>query len=120
MEACAFRDAKKDNVTFKRHPELEVVGVSADDTAKQASFADQYNLPYPIVSDKDGVARKAYAVDKAFFGLSDGRETFFIDRQGVVRGVCRKNLQFRWVRHIYTFGHELTSLAHMLTSSKTC
>ncbi len=48
MEACAFRDAKKENVTFRRHPELEVVGVSADDTAKQASFADQFNLLNPM------------------------------------------------------------------------
>lgn len=27
-EACAFRDAKAENQTFKRHPELEVVGIS--------------------------------------------------------------------------------------------
>lgn len=39
-------------------------------------------------------------MDKAFFGMSDGRETFFIDRNGVVRGSCRKNLQFRLVIHV--------------------
>jgi hypothetical protein len=28
MEACAFRDAQVENVTFKRHPDLCVVGIS--------------------------------------------------------------------------------------------
>ena len=28
MQACAMRDAKEKNATFKRHPELEVVGIS--------------------------------------------------------------------------------------------
>ena len=28
MQACAMRDAQEKNATFKRHPELEVVGIS--------------------------------------------------------------------------------------------
>ncbi|GFZ51381.1 hypothetical protein JCM24511_09143 [Saitozyma sp. JCM 24511] len=94
MEACAFRDAQVENVTFKRHPDLCVVGISGDPTAKQASFADQHNLKYPILSDADGAARKAYGVGKAFFGMAEGRETFFIDAKGIVRGVYVKNLGF--------------------------
>lgn len=67
----------------------------ADPTAKQASFADQHNLKYPILSDADGAARKAYGVGKAFFGMAEGRETFFIDAKGIVRGVFVKNLGFQ-------------------------
>jgi peroxiredoxin len=66
-----------------------------DPTAKQASFADQHNLRYPILSDADGAARKAYGVGKAFFGMAEGRETFFIDAKGIVRGVYVKNLGFQ-------------------------
>ncbi|WVR08715.1 hypothetical protein IAU60_005773 [Kwoniella sp. DSM 27419] len=92
MEACGFRDAQAQNIVFKRHANLEVVGVSGDDTAKQASFADQYNLPYPILSDPKGEARKLYQVGTAFFGLTPGRETFFIDDKGVIRGKCDKSI----------------------------
>jgi peroxiredoxin Q/BCP len=52
-------------------------------------------LKYPILSDQDGAARKAYAVGKAFFGMAEGRETFFIDAKGIVRGVYVKNLGFQ-------------------------
>ncbi|WWC72677.1 uncharacterized protein I206_106641 [Kwoniella pini CBS 10737] len=92
MEACSFRDAQAQNIVFKRNPELAVIGVSGDPTAKQQSFADQYKLSYPILSDTDNKARQAYGVGKSFFGLSAGRETFFIDKQGIVRGVCDKSI----------------------------
>jgi len=59
-----------------------------DATPAQSSFVDQYNLGYPILSDADGSARKAYHVSKSAFGLIEGRETFFIDSQGVIRDVC--------------------------------
>jgi peroxiredoxin Q/BCP len=47
-----------------------------------------------VLSDADGIARKAYGVGRAFFGLADGRETFFIDAKGIVRGQFEKALGF--------------------------
>ncbi|WRT70834.1 uncharacterized protein IL334_007833 [Kwoniella shivajii] len=91
-EACSFRDAQTQNIVFKRNSNLVVVGISSDATTKQSSFADQYNLPYPILSDSDGSARKTYGVGKAFLGMTPGRETFFIDDKGIIRGVCDKAL----------------------------
>ncbi|KAK1923182.1 thioredoxin-like protein [Papiliotrema laurentii] len=91
-QACSFRDAKADSITFKRYPELEVVGISADSTSAQASFADTNNLEYPILSDPKDETRKAYKVSRDFFGLAPGRETFFIDTKGIVRGVCESAL----------------------------
>ncbi|OCF56205.1 hypothetical protein V866_005183 [Kwoniella sp. B9012] len=91
-EACSFRDAQTQNIVFKRSPNLLVVGISGDATTKQSLFADQYNLPYPILSDVDNSARKLYGVGKAFLGLTPGRETFFIDEKGIVKGVCDKAL----------------------------
>ncbi|WWC92442.1 uncharacterized protein L201_007400 [Kwoniella dendrophila CBS 6074] len=91
-EACSFRDAQVENITFKRNPNLVVVGISGDATTKQSSFADQYKLPYPILSDITNEARKLYGVGKAFLGLTPGRETFFIDDKGIIKGVCDKSI----------------------------
>ncbi|WVQ70806.1 hypothetical protein IAR50_000328 [Cryptococcus sp. DSM 104548] len=92
MEACSLRDARINNIVFQRHPELEVVGVSGDPTDKQTKFADDHRLPYPILSDADGQARKLYGVGTQFFGLTPARETFFIDGKGVVRGICDSSI----------------------------
>jgi peroxiredoxin len=43
-----------------------------DSTAKQQSFADQYELPYKMMSDADEAARRSFKVDKAFMGLVPG------------------------------------------------
>ncbi|ODN83093.1 hypothetical protein L202_01306 [Cryptococcus amylolentus CBS 6039] len=92
MEACSLRDARVNNIVFQRHPELEVVGVSGDPTDKQTKFADEHGLSYPILSDIDGQARKLYGVGSQFFGMTPGRETFFIDEKGIVRGVCDSSI----------------------------
>jgi peroxiredoxin len=44
-----------------------------------------------MLSDESGEARKAYSVGRGLMGLSEGRVTFFIDSQGVVRYVLRSN-----------------------------
>jgi peroxiredoxin Q/BCP len=38
-----------------------------------------------MLSDQSGEARKAYSVGRGLMGISEGRVTFFIDSQGVVR-----------------------------------
>jgi peroxiredoxin len=40
-----------------------------------------------MLSDESGEARKAYSVNRGLMGLSEGRVTFFIDSEGVVRYV---------------------------------
>jgi hypothetical protein len=63
---------------FSSHPipshpvSFNPISSATDSTAKQQSFADQYKLPYRIISDADESARKAYKVDKAFMGLVPG------------------------------------------------
>jgi peroxiredoxin Q/BCP len=42
-----------------------------------------------MLSDESGEARKAYSVGRGLMGLTEGRITFFIDSQGVVRYVLR-------------------------------
>ena len=45
------------------------------------------HLKYPLLSDEDGEARKAYSVGKGLLGLSEGRVTYFINKDGTVRYV---------------------------------
>ncbi len=43
-------------------------------------------MKYPVLSDANGEARKAYHVGKGLFGLAEtARVTFFVDSKGVVR-----------------------------------
>jgi len=92
-EACSFRDSYEDFVEAG----AVVIGVSADSAASHQSFARRHNLPFTLVSDEDGALRKAFDVPP-FFGLLDGRVTYVIDRDGVVRHVFSD--RFSAERHV--------------------
>lgn len=45
-----------------------------------------FSLPqFPVLSDPDHVAYKAFGVGKSMLGLTDARTTFVVDGKGVVR-----------------------------------
>ncbi|KAF8508189.1 thioredoxin-like protein [Hysterangium stoloniferum] len=92
-EACSFRDALKDSEIFKRS-EIEIVGISGDAVTKQKEFVDQHGLPFPVLSDANGVARKAYSVKKGLLGITEGRVTFFIDSKGIVKDVLSSVINY--------------------------
>jgi peroxiredoxin Q/BCP len=81
-EACAFRD----NYEVFAEAGAEVIGVSSDSVDRHAAFATHHSLPFTLVSDADGVARKAYGVPSVL-GMLPGRVTYVIDRTGTVRHV---------------------------------
>lgn len=87
-EACAFRD----RFAQFRHLSAQVLGVSSDSEASHRAFRAKYNLPFPLLSDPGGKVRKLYGV-KSTLGLIPGRETFVIDREGVVREVFSSQFQ---------------------------
>jgi thioredoxin-dependent peroxiredoxin len=82
---------------------ITVVGIAPDAIAAVQTFATKHNVTvrelrnppftmttddecqYPMLSDASGEARKAYDVPRGMMGLTEGRVTFFIDSQGVVR-----------------------------------
>lgn len=81
-EACTFRDDlhKLEKLGAK------VVGVSVDDGKSHAEFAKKYNLPFPLLSDKDGVVAKQYGALSDFLVIKMAkRYTFLIDDNGVLR-----------------------------------
>lgn len=84
-EACSFRD----NITPIRKMGAEVVGVSLDSITSHEKFTTKYNLPFPLISDKEKHVAKAYGVLKDT-GTSASRVTFIIDKKGKVAKVFPK------------------------------
>jgi len=91
MEACGFRDS------FPRieSKDAVVLGVSLDDELSHERFAQKYNLPFPLLSDKDAAVSRQYGTYKeknlygrSFWGIE--RTTFVIDREGKVEHVFRR------------------------------
>jgi len=92
-EACQFRDAVAEKPTFDP-TKAQVVGISSDAVATQKAFVERYKLNYPVLSDVNGEARKAYQVGKALWGFSEARITFVIDGNGIVRDQVEGNFDF--------------------------
>jgi thioredoxin-dependent peroxiredoxin len=91
LEACSFRDA---NHEMQKRGVI-VLGVSADDLASHRKFAEKYGLPFPLLADTDTTVSQQYGVwkernmyGKKFMGVN--RETFLIDKEGVVRKIWPK------------------------------
>ncbi|WJX90895.1 thioredoxin-dependent peroxiredoxin [Trifolium repens] len=93
-QACAFRDSYE---KFKKAG-AQVVGISGDDSASHKAFAQKYRLPFTLLSDAGNKVRKEWGVPGDFFGSLPGRETYVIDKNGVVQLVY--NNQFQPEKHI--------------------
>jgi thioredoxin-dependent peroxiredoxin len=90
-EACSFRDANRE--MQKRG--VVVLGVSADTIASHQKFAEKYGLSFPLLADADTTVSQLYGVwkEKNMYGkkyMGINRETFLIDRDGIVRKVWAK------------------------------
>ena len=90
-EACSFRDANHE--MQKRG--VVVLGISADDIPSHQKFAEKYGLPFPLLADTDTTVSQLYGVwkEKNYAGkkyMGVNRETFLIDKDGIVRKVWPK------------------------------
>ena len=83
-EACEFRDTVD---VFIKH-DIAVIGISDDPVSDLDAFANEYDLPFPLLSD-DGTVASAYDSygEKNMFGNTfDGvfRNTYVIDPMGTI------------------------------------
>lgn len=92
-EACKFRDHYEDFISA----DTEVVGISSDSEKSHQSFSIKHRLPFPLLSDPEKKARKLLGVPSTL-GFLDGRVTYVVDKQGVVRHIFNSQLQA--TRHI--------------------
>ncbi len=83
-QACNFRD----DLFQLEKLGARVVGVSVDDSASHARFAQKYNLPFPLLADRDGTVAKRYGAltDLGLVRFAK-RHTFLIDPQGLIARV---------------------------------
>ncbi|XAR51109.1 Peroxiredoxin [Bertholletia excelsa] len=93
-QACAFRDSYE---KFKKAG-AEVVGISGDDPSSHKAFAKKYRLPFTLLSDEGNKIRKEWGVPADLFGTLPGRQTYVLDKKGVVQLIY--NNQFQPEKHI--------------------
>ncbi|KAF5726110.1 Full Peroxiredoxin Q [Tripterygium wilfordii] len=93
-QACAFRDSYE---KFKKAG-AEVVGISGDDPSSHKAFAKKYRLPFTLLADEGNKIRKDWGVPSDLFGTLPGRQTYVLDRNGVVQLIY--NNQFQPEKHI--------------------
>lgn len=84
-QACDFRDNR---AVFEQHG-YAVVGISPDDPAKLARFAEQEGLTFPVLSDADRSVLTAYGAygEKKLYGKTVTgviRSTVVVDGEGKV------------------------------------
>jgi len=85
-EACNLRDNYKE----LKNNDFEVIGVSADNSAKHLKFIDKYDLPFSLIADTDKSVINAYQCWglKKFMGREyEGilRKTFVIENNTIVK-----------------------------------
>ena len=78
-EACSIRDMHDDLVASG----LRIVGVSPQDGDSHRRFAEQHELPFPLLSDSDKRVIRAYDVDGPL-GFGVRRGTYLIDAGGTI------------------------------------
>lgn len=78
-EACEFRD----NIFAYRKLNAQILGVSLDDVDSHKQFAENHELPFPLLADTEGAAADAYGVKTKMMGWTVAkRQTFLIDPEG--------------------------------------
>jgi thioredoxin-dependent peroxiredoxin len=96
QEGQAFRDLYADF----RKAGAAIVGVSRDSVRSHENFAAKFEFPFPLLSDSEEAACKAFDVikEKSLYGrkyMGVDRSTFLFDAKGVLRrewrGVKVKN-----------------------------
>lgn len=87
-EACLFRDAFDD----LKGSRATIIGISVDDDASHAKFAERYKLPFSLVADPDRDLAKRFGIMRAFGFLGARRVTFVIDRDGTIRTALHAEL----------------------------
>jgi len=89
-EACDFRD-KLGDFSDKN---VVILGVSKDSAKSHTNFTDKYNLPFDLLSDKDGLVCEQYGIwqlkknyGREYMGIV--RTTYVINEDGIVDKVYK-------------------------------
>jgi thioredoxin-dependent peroxiredoxin len=92
-QACRFGDEYEKFVAAG----ADVIGVSSDGAQSHARFRQKHRLPFRLMSDPGGAARKAFGIPKTL-GILPGRATFVIGPERTI--LYAFNSQFDPERHV--------------------
>lgn len=85
-EACNFRD----DLPAMRALNVQILGISMDDTQSHARFAKKYSLPFPLLADTEGDVARAYGALWSIGPMRVAkRHTFVIDPNGRIAKIYR-------------------------------
>ena len=85
-EACNFRD----DLPALRALNVQILGISLDDTKSHAQFAEKYKLPFPLLADTEGNVAHTYGSLWSIGPLRIAkRYTFVIDPEGRIAKIYR-------------------------------
>ncbi len=76
-QVCALRDRYEDFLSR----EVKVLGINNDSSRSHRKFSQSYQIPFPILIDRENSVRKMYNVKNELFFIP-GRETFVIEKGG--------------------------------------
>ena len=76
-QACSIRDSYDDFT----NQDIEVFGISYDNSKTHQQFIQKYKLPFNLLSDSDKLVSQLYGTKGAFFPV---RKTFLIDEYGKI------------------------------------
>ena len=76
-QACSIRDSYDDFT----NQDIEVFGISYDNSETHQQFIQKYKLPFNLLSDSDKSVSQLYGTKGAFFPV---RKTFLIDESGKI------------------------------------
>lgn len=90
-EACGFRD---EYASFQNLNAI-IIGISKDSVQSHDKFIQKFNLPFTLLSDKDGEVIESYGAwrlksmyGKSFMGIV--RSTYLINPEGIVAKIYPK------------------------------
>lgn len=85
-EACEFRD----DVAVLQSLNVQVMGISLDDSESHADFANKYSLQFPLLADIGGEVAKRYGSLTSLGPIKFAkRHTFIIDPDGKLAKIYR-------------------------------
>jgi peroxiredoxin Q/BCP len=84
-EACDFRD----NITFFKGFDIDVLGISRDSIETHQKFREHYKLPFHLLADKSGQVCKAYKALVPLIGIPK-RITYLLDKDKKIVAVFEK------------------------------
>jgi thioredoxin-dependent peroxiredoxin len=109
VEACGFRDAYKKIQAAG----AVILGISADEPAKQKKFEEKFKLPFPLLADTDKKVCEAFGViqEKSMYGkkyMGIARMSFIIGPTGKIQHIYEK---------VKPDGHAEEVLAYLKTAA---